>query len=139
MMTDPMIFLQIPAKIQFLPAIGKFANGLFAALEEFFQDEHVSYDLELIVSEACTNVIRHAYPDRDNPGILQLKLWYDPHKICIEIVDFGPGFDLETIEDPDLKEPKEGGMGLFIIRQLTDRVEYIRDSQGNRLYLEKDL
>ncbi len=137
-MKESTIFLQLPAKKSFLPAIGQFVKNLFAAFEELGDKEQLRYDLELIVSEACTNVIRHAYPSQDNPGILQLKICYHPKKIQIEIVDFGPGFDPQEIEEPNFDDPREGGMGLFIIRQLSDRIEYQSQAQGNVLRLEKD-
>jgi len=138
-MKDSKIFLQIPAQKCFLSAIGQFAKGLFASFEELEDEEQLRYDLELIVSEACTNVVRHAYPSQNIPGTLQLRIFYDQKKIQIEIVDFGPGFDPEEIEDPNFEEPKEGGMGLFIIKQLSDKIEYQTLENSNILRLEKKI
>ena len=136
---SPDVYFQVPAQLFYLPAIGHFAKALFTrhpSLETC--RDSLAYNLELIVYESCSNVIRHAYPDRED-GVLQLKIWFTAEKVVIEVIDFGPGFHPESVPYPDLQNPQESGMGLFIIRSAVDEFSYIqsKDEMGNTLRLEK--
>lgn len=98
------------------------------ARAEGFSSEDVR-KLALVVSEACVNVIEHAYEGRpSNP--IELSLTIDETSLVLKIRDVGLKFDLENYEPPDLSEPHEGGYGIYIMRSLMDRVEY--DTSGER-------
>ena len=43
--------------------------------------------------------------------------------LTITIIDSGKGYDVDSIDVPNLEEPKESGLGLFIIQSLMDEVE----------------
>lgn len=137
----PDIFLQLPAELLFLPAVGHFSKAVFSrypALQE--REDQMAYFLELVIYESCTNVIRHAY-EPEQPGIFQLKVWFEPDRVVINVVDFGRGFDPDAVPAPDLDNPKEGGMGLFIIRQTVDEFAYFLGGRGagNTMRLVKKL
>ncbi len=104
------------------------------ASAEGFSDAEVR-KLGLVVSEACVNVIEHAYGgEPGNP--IELRLIIDDASLVLKIRDFGAEFDLEAYEPPDLSEPHEGGYGVFIVRSLMDEVEYDTSSeQGTTLTL----
>lgn len=136
---SPDVFLQLPADMLFLPAVGHFSKAVFSrypALQD--REDQVAYFLELVVYESCTNVIRHAY-EPGQTGLFQLKLWLEPEQVVIHVIDFGRGFDPEAVPPPDLEDPKEGGMGLFIIRQTVDEFSYTTGgrSAGNTMRLVK--
>ena len=85
--------------------------------------------LGLVLSEACVNVIEHAYlGEAGNPIELQLSI--DDESLRLTIRDTGARFELEDYELPDLDEPHEGGYGVFIMRSLMDEVEY--DTSGQQ-------
>ncbi len=139
--SEPDIYLQVPAEMIYLPCIGHFAKALFTrhpGLQD--REDELAYNLELIVYEACSNVIRHAYPHQEQ-GKLELKLWLGSKKIIMHIVDFGPGFSPHEIPEPDPTNPQNGGMGLLIIKNIVDHLEYSSnmDFSGNTLQLEKKL
>lgn len=94
-------------------------------------------NLGLVVSEACVNVIEHAY--RGQPGNpIELSLSIDEANLTLTIRDVGEKFDPETYEPPDLSEPHESGYGVFIIRSLMDEVRYDTSAkQGTTLMLIK--
>ena len=106
------------------------------ASAEGFSSKEVR-NLGLVVSEACVNVIKHAY--RGEPGNpVELKLSIDETSLVLTIRDIGEKFDPETYEPPDLSEPHESGYGVFIIRSLMDEVRYNTSSeQGTTLTLVK--
>ena len=96
------------------------------AAAEGFSDGDVR-KLGLVLSEACVNVIEHAYRgEAGNP--IRLQLFIDNEALRLTIRDFGVRFDLEGYEPPDLSEPHEGGYGVFIMRSIMDEVEY--DTSG---------
>ncbi len=93
--------------------------------------------LGLAVSEACTNVIRHAYGGEPGKPI-ELHLEIDETSLKIRIRDLGRRFDLTGYEPPDLSEPQEGGYGILIIRSVMDSVEYDASTgEGTTLTLTK--
>lgn len=99
-------------------------------------------DLQLAVDEACTNVIEHAYGGRG--GEIQVRIEPTDQGLRVTIRDWGQAFDPEAVPVPDVTAPLEqrplGGLGLFLMRQLMDRVEFEFDAEtGNRLVMEKQI
>jgi serine/threonine-protein kinase RsbW len=79
--------------------------------------------LKLAVSEACSNVIRHAYEGADDKDII-IAINIEGDSLSLTITDFGRKFDLSRYKPPDLDNPSEGGYGVYLIRELMDEVEY---------------
>ena len=67
-------------------------------------------DLKVAVSEACTNAIKHSSDDRFTIIYTMIE-----NGLTIEIIDNGNGYDTSSINEPDIENLKESGMGLFII------------------------
>lgn len=94
-------------------------------------------NLSLVATEACTNVIRHAYGGEPHHPI-ELRLSIDETRVVLSIRDFGAKFDLRAYVPPDLDQPRAGGYGIAIIRSLMDEVEYdTSGEQGTTLTLVK--
>jgi len=93
----------------------------------------------LAVDEACSNIIKHSYKNDYHQKIdLIIKLGTD--FLTISIIDEGIGFDIHSIETRDIAEVKPGGLGLYIIGQVMDRVEYCYTPEGkNKIKMEKKL
>ena len=81
-------------------------------------------DIKVAVSEACTNALKHS-GDKTFHIIFTIL----ENGIEIEIRDSGKGYNVDSIEKPDLLNPKENGLGLFIIKTLMDEV--IIESKSN--------
>ena len=82
-------------------------------------------DMRLAVTEACTNVVRHAY--EDEPGPIEVVIHPDEEKLEVVISDRGRGLDGSV----DGSGP---GLGLPLIAALADSVE-LQDlpTRGSRL------
>jgi len=134
----PDVLLEIPAQIYFLPAIGHFSKAIFSK-HPFLSDsdEDCLYSLELLLYEACSNVIKHAY-NKTQKGNLRIKIWFEKEKIVIHVIDFGKGFDPDNIPLPDTNSPPEGGMGVFLIKKLSEKFSYFfsKKEKGNVLHVE---
>lgn len=91
--------------------------------------------IELVVVEALTNVIVHAYDKLDGQPI-ELCWWRDNERMLIEIRDKGqPIVELPPGELPDTEA--ESGRGWYIIRALVDTIVYRREFEQNILLLGK--
>ena len=100
------------------------------------------YDLNLALDEIISNVARYAYPQGgEHQFAVQVSL--GPDEFVAEIVDDGMEFDPTSHPLPDLDAPlekrKEGGLGLFLVRQIMTSVEYERVAGKNVTTLKKKL
>ena len=81
-------------------------------------------DLELALTEACTNVLRHAREGDDYEVVAGI----DGESAVVEVVDRGPGFDAHAlaraVSGEDVEPDAETGRGLQIMRALMDTVEF---------------
>jgi phosphoserine phosphatase RsbU/P len=92
-------------------------------------DEDSTCQLELAVSEAVANVMRHAYDGRpDQPIELSAEVFTD--RLAFQIRYRGTSFDPAVVPEPVFDGSKDGGFGLFIIAQSVDEVSYTSDEQG---------
>lgn len=93
--------------------------------------------IELVLVEALTNVIVHAYDKLDGQPI-SLDWWRQDHQMLIEIRDKGqPITEVPVGELPDPEA--ESGRGWYIIRALADTVVYRREAEENILLLGKSV
>lgn len=102
-------------------------------------DEMVG-DLCLVVDEAVTNIVLHGYDGAGGP--VELHVERDGDDLVVLLRDRAAAFDGQGVEAPQLDEAlaerKFGGMGVYLIRQLTDRSEFRpRAGGGNELRLVK--
>ena len=84
-------------------------------------------DLRLAVDEAVTNVVIHGYKESD--GIVELHMHAEGDAVFIRIRDHAANFDPSQVKTPqldtELKDRPFGGMGIFLIRKMTDEAEFL--------------
>jgi len=90
-------------------------------------------DIELAVSEAAGNVVRHAYRRPGHPYRVTLTLFTD--RVRLEVTDRGIGFNRADVPEPDMEEL--GGRGLWLIEQIAD-VTTISSLPGGGCRLEAE-
>jgi serine/threonine-protein kinase RsbW len=88
------------------------------------------------LGEAWTNAMTHGSPQGDRNLIL-VSFHLSPDAFIIDIIDEGPGFDPQTVPEPDPEQLAEHGYGLHIMRQMMDRVDCLRDARGAVVRLTK--
>jgi serine/threonine-protein kinase RsbW len=106
-------------------------------------DPDCVYDVELAVTEACTNVLKHA------PSALaeyEVELTIDPRQASIRIKDTGRGFDHESLADTrqlpnlNLDLTEESGRGIVLMRALVDELEFTSEPEaGTIVHLTKSI
>ena len=97
-------------------------------------------ELKLAVDEACTNIIEHGYKGM-NPGSIILSFRIQPDRILVQITDFGHIFEPVEAPKPDVEaalgDQELGGLGLFLIYQTMDNINYVSSEEGNTLTFTK--
>ena len=100
-------------------------------------EEEVTGKIVLAVTEACANIIRHCYSDRDGERI-DLEIRFQPGVFEVRIIDFGEFVDPTQMKGRDLEDVKPGGLGLHFINTVMDEVEYTKNEWGGTtLILQK--
>ena len=90
------------------------------------------------VDEACTNIIRHAYHLRDDQ-LISLSLEGLRSCIRMRLRDYGKQTEAHTMKGRAHDLIKPGGLGLHLIRNAFDKVDYILKARGTELIMTKNL
>ena len=96
----------------------------------------------LAVDEAVANVVEHAYAPENEESLITINITIDNKKISIQVIDNGTTFDPSSIENPDMeehvKDGRRGGLGIYLIRQIMDEVDYhFLEGKNNVLCMSK--
>lgn len=84
----------------------------------------------MAINEACMNVIQHACNGHEDEEIV-IEFWKDEEELMIQVIDYAEKVDLDSIKSRDLEDIRPGGLGVHIIQQVMDSVEY-NTYQGTR-------
>jgi serine/threonine-protein kinase RsbW len=127
--------LKVPAKPEYL-VLGRLVLTGLSRSQPI--DPDALSDLKLALTEACSNSIRHAY-EREGGGV-EIQFEVGENFLAVEVLDEGPGFD-PSLPTSDPEALDEGGLGLAIIRAVSDTTEIGRrtDGRGSRLRFVKRL
>jgi anti-sigma regulatory factor (Ser/Thr protein kinase) len=89
----------------------------------------------IVLEELITNLLKYGYQDRAQPGAAEVALLMDEGRLTIELIDDGGAFDPFTAPVPDFNRLLEvrpvGGLGLHIVRLLTEGTHYSRINDRN--------
>jgi len=98
------------------------------------------------VDEALTNIVRYSHGNRlDQPIVMYFRKTQRRNRREVEdgleilLCDRGPAVDLSKLRGRPLEEIRPGGLGLHLIRQAMDTVEFTRKGPTNQLRLVKYL
>lgn len=93
-------------------------------------------DIQIAVGEALTNAYKHGSPEK-GVNRITLKCLSCPEALAFEIIDEGNAFDADATPEPDPREMRPNGMGIYLMRQAMDEVEFAHDCPGNRVRMVK--
>jgi serine/threonine-protein kinase RsbW len=118
--------LSIPARPEYI-TLGRLALTGLGRLYDL--SEETLGDLKLALTEACTNSVRHAYENGE--GAVEIRYELGGNRLAVEVSDEGPGFTPpDTQLGREAQELAEGGLGITIIRALTDEFELVDGQRG---------
>lgn len=133
--------LEVESKLKNLAIIGDFiANAMKQLGIEHTQD---IFKVQLAVDEACTNIIKHAYT-REGEGQIIICCSLSDNTLLVTIKDWGKCFAPNSVPRPNTKaalsERKEGGLGIFLMRELMSEIRFtFNKEEGNKLTMIKHL
>ncbi|MGH2575727.1 MAG: ATP-binding protein [Ignavibacteria bacterium] len=92
--------------------------------------------LLIAVTEIVLNAIVHGNKEIISKKV-KVKVHYDSEKMIVNVSDEGNGFDFESLPDPTLPENiySDSGRGIFIARNLIDKMEYKKTRRGSEFIL----
>jgi serine/threonine-protein kinase RsbW len=127
-----------PGRFDSLTAINRFVTR-FA--ETAGLGPKATYDVQMAVDEACSNIIEHAYGGQGR-GPIECTCRVHDDQLIVILNDYGCPFDPSSVPRPDLcanlDKRNSGGLGLFFIQQLMDQVQFAsKPGVGNTLTLIK--
>ncbi|MBA1334760.1 MAG: Serine-protein kinase RsbW [Firmicutes bacterium] len=127
------IVLVLPNKPEYVSVARLTVSGI--ANRMGFDVEAIE-DIKLALAEACTNAIKHGCCDEYKE--YRVKFVIDETGLTVSIADKGCGVKEKDVKAPDLENPKEGGLGIFIIRTLMDEVDFeVLPDSGFNLTMKK--
>ena len=97
-------------------------------------------ELRIVCDEIVSNVIAHAYPE-GSPGDIDVRLELAGSRLVVTVSDDGVSFNPLAVAPPDTTLPLEqrqlGGLGIHLVRSLTDEATYLRQDGRNVIRLVK--
>ena len=116
----PAVTLELESRPETLTLVRGMLGGV---AERTTMDAELLDDLKTAISEACNNVVLHAYPGGSGPLTVRLTLGLD--RIEVVVRDAGCGITERTTSDERVH-----GVGIPVIRALADRAEFRQRSEG---------
>jgi len=114
--TEPDLRLVLPSAAENVAIVRRALSGVVDVLD--LGDDRL-LDINAAVSEACNNVVVHAYEGTE--GLMDVYLCIQPSELEVIVSDDGVGIR-PNVPEPDLELQ---GLGLSLIHALTDRVEFL--------------
>ena len=120
--------------------VSKFNTFIKSVMEKLNIEASLANKLRLAIEEAVVNVIDYAYPI-DQEGTIEMRIMFDGETMKTMIIDSGVAFDPTEKEKADTSLSAEdrqiGGLGILLVRELMDTINYERVNGQNVLTLIK--
>jgi serine/threonine-protein kinase RsbW len=124
-MSESVVRLSFPAKPDYLLLARLALTGI---VSDAPVDDELLAELKIAVTEACGNVVRHAYPE--GKGDVSISYLVTDQTLEVSVEDQGRGVDLEQIEAERPAGPIDGGMGMSIMRTIVDELDIHAGADG---------
>lgn len=137
---NDMISLVIPARAEYIDIVRLTLYGIATRMGYTYEEIE---DMKVAVSEACNNVVLHAYEGSE--GKVEVRFDISELELSIVVKDDGKSFNFTSMEHstlPTSEQPLEdvqvGGLGIFMMRALMDQVQ-VKNNAGTEVILTKQL
>ena len=125
-----------------LSELDRLSDKLKMVGDQWNLNEKMVLQMNLALDELFTNVVSYGLDDQAEQQI-SFSLDNCGDEIKITVTDGGKPFDPTCAPDPALDLPLDkqpvGGLGIFLMRQYTDRIEYRRENKKNIVTLTKKI
>ncbi|TJY42135.1 anti-sigma B factor RsbW [Cohnella pontilimi] len=137
MTKDRQVLLSVPAQAEYVDLIRLTLYGIASKMKYSFEEIE---DMKVAVSEAVNNAVLHAYGGED--GIIEVSFAVSDEELAITVRDHGVSFapsanpESAALHGKSIDEIQSGGLGLYLMQALMDRVEVKHDG-GTAVILTK--
>ena len=101
------------------------------------------YQIQVAIEEILVNIVSYAGLSDDDGVEIRCEVLEDPLRVVVQFLDGGVPFDPLAKDDPDISPDalmdREGGLGIFMVRQMMDEVSYAYETGKNTLMILKNL
>ena len=123
--------LCLPREVDSIPAVRRL---LRCALTNLRIDRQSGTDLEIALTEACANVVKHA----EGADHFEVVLQVGDDRCAIDVMDNGSGFDAAVAGSLPVRSDGERGRGLMLIQALSENVRmHSSPRRGSLIHFEK--
>ena len=132
--------MTIEAKIENLDDVLAFIDSELEAADCPMKTQ---MQIDVAVEEIFVNIANYAYFPETGSADIDVRIEGDPRRVIITFTDSGMPYDPVAREDPDINVPAEdrevGGLGVFMVKQMMDDMEYSYQNGKNILTVQKML
>ena len=132
--------LNIVATVENIEVVTDFVNEQLEALDCPMKAQ---MQIDIAIDELFGNIAHYAYNPEVGEATVRVEVVEDPLAVVITFIDKGVPYDPLAKDDPNItlsaEEREIGGLGIFLIRQIMDKVEYQRIDGKNVLSMSKQL
>ena len=132
--------LVIEAKLENLDEVNNFVNNSIAEID---CSRKSVMQLGVIVEEIFVNIASYAYPKAVGLVTIQSEVQENPATITLTFIDSGVEYNPLVEKDPDLElsveERQIGGLGIFLVKSMVEKISYSYEGGKNILTLTKNL
>jgi len=122
--------------------VGEVNAALAGFAEAHGLPEDVRRDLSVALDDLIANALSHGQTGPD-PCSVTVEVKLDQERVTVIVTDDGPPFDPFARAAPDtslsVEERPIGGLGIHLVGQLMDKVDYQRRDNHNVVVLVKEL
>jgi anti-sigma regulatory factor (Ser/Thr protein kinase) len=120
-----------------LTAIYEFAEGLLAAGDV---SEAARFSVHLAIEELFVNMVKY---NPDAAGDIDLEIAVAGHKVTVSLTEYGVAeFDVTVPKKVDISAPLDertpGGLGVYLIQNLADTLDYEYGDGRSRVIFTKE-
>lgn len=120
-------------------------------ITEFVEEQLALYDcprkalfqIEVAIEEIFVNIVNYAQLSEDEGVEVRCEVLDDPLRVVVQFLDDGIPFDPLEREDPDVSntalDERDGGLGIFMVKEMMDNVSYSYEGGKNTLTILKQI
>ena len=131
--------LTVPAGCDQLDTVQSFVDEALDQLPCTFETR---LQIQIAVEELFVNIASYAYAPGSGEAVIGCQVEQEPPSITIQFRDWGKPFDPLAKEDADItlsaEERKIGGLGIYMVKNSMDDVNYVYENGQNILTIRKD-
>lgn len=132
--------IEVEATVANIEKVTEFVD---TCLEKHDCPMKVITQINIVLDEILSNIAFYAYSGITGAMKTIVNYYQEEHKIELRFIDGGMPYNPLDADDPDIhadaKDRAIGGLGIYIVKNTMDKVEYVYDDNKNVLTLTKEL